>query len=278
MDLSSPLITSLLVVGGILLLAAFLMRRHQARNPQGRAPAKHMLEVAGWIAGVASCGLGIVQVFIEAAQPEHPPVPTAPPTAAAQRPSPPAAPGDAVPERTPTPSATPTEPLVSGGYRLEHSGIPLTIRNARNDTSCTPYLAVDFDGSPAGGEFPITRRVTDEDALTREQLESIDMTYEACFQANLVARQNTSVGLLRKGRENGPEQCAAAASGASISTLDIARDAGAEKVGFEVGAALCAITPTGRLARAVITNIAYEAGIDDDVPTVEFELTTWVRD
>ena len=34
MDLSSPLITSLLVVGGILLLAAFLMRRHQARNPQ----------------------------------------------------------------------------------------------------------------------------------------------------------------------------------------------------------------------------------------------------
>ncbi|GAA3754439.1 hypothetical protein GCM10022205_46840 [Spinactinospora alkalitolerans] len=170
-----------------------------------------------------------------------------------------------------------SSPSEMADYEEENSGIPLTIRSA-HDGSCVPYLAVDFDGSPSGGEFPITRRVGDEDDLTTAQLEAIDMRYVTCADGFLKVADGASVGLLRKGEEDGWRKCAAAASGASIGgSLEITDDARPADVGFEVGASLCAVTAEGRIARATITNIVYNAGYGDSLATVEFELATWKR-
>ncbi|WP_433223464.1 hypothetical protein [Microtetraspora malaysiensis] len=161
-------------------------------------------------------------------------------------------------------------------YQEERSGIPLTIRTAHDGSSCSPYIAIDFDGSASGGENPITRRVVNEDELTEAQKESADMFYITCSEAELRAAQSTSVGLLRMGKEAGPAQCAAAASGASLGNLRIDKNSKAKEEGFEPGASLCAVTPSGRVARATITKITY-AGSGGWIPTVEFDLTTWIR-
>lgn len=182
---------------------------------------------------------------------------------------------------SPGESATPTAPTTpeesSQGIVEENSGIPLTIRTAHDGTSCDPYIAIDFDGSPSGGENPITRVVTDKSSLSDAELEAADMTYVTCANAELRASQGTPVGLLRAGKENGPQECSAAASGSSIGNLRVDKPAKPENVGFEVGASLCAVTPSGRIARATITKITFNAGIANIIPTIEFELTTWIK-
>ncbi|ADG89781.1 MAG: hypothetical protein IRY84_01200 [Thermobispora bispora] len=276
--MNHPFLYVFLVLGCILLAVAIIMRVNRVRHPEDRRP--HPLEIGHWLAGMISCAVGLIPLLgggpnepIISDSPTHSPsrsvlvqgghVATSPGTGA---------------ENSADSGPAPSETSESGSYRLEHSGIPLTIRSAHDGRTCSPYIAVDFDGSPTGGDNPITRRVTNASELSQAQRDAIDMVYETCADANLIVRQNTSVGLLRKGAEAGPEQCAAAASAASLGSLNIEKGAGAEEVGFEVGAALCAITQTGRVARATITNIAYNAGIGNTIPTVEFELTTWVRE
>ncbi|NNG87593.1 hypothetical protein [Streptomyces cacaoi] len=152
----------------------------------------------------------------------------------------------------------------------------MAIRTAHDGSFCDPYIAIDFDGNPNGGEHPITRRVADEGDLSSEQLKATDMRYVTCAEAKLVAEEGASVGLLRKGERSGVKECAAAASGASIGgALDITDDAKPIDDGFEEGASLCAVTSQGTVARATIDRIVYNAGIADSIPTVEFKLTTW---
>jgi len=182
----------------------------------------------------------------------------------------------AEPITTPAPSASlPSEVRSTPTYRLEHKDVPLAIRSP--GTCESAYTVVDFDGDPFGDGPPITRRVVDWDALTSSEREAIDMYYETCVTAVLSVSPGSSVGLLRKGEaaeEVTAEQCAAAASGASIGgELRIDNSADARDAGFEVGASLCARTPQGRVAKATITHISYESGF----PAVEFTLTTWVR-
>jgi hypothetical protein len=153
--------------------------------------------------------------------------------------------------------------------------VPLAIRPA-GESCASAYTAVDFDGDPYAGSTPITLRVLDEDELSSPQLEAIDMRYSGCAgHAVFEVTQGALVGLLRKEETATAERCAQAASGASISGyLDIGDEREATDLGFEVGASLCAVTPTGRVARAKITRIIRP---DYDLPAVEFELTTWVR-
>jgi hypothetical protein len=165
------------------------------------------------------------------------------------------------------------EPTPGDGYELEHENIPLAIRTAG---ACGPYLAIDFDGDPTGMNGPITRRVTNESDLGSDELASIDMKYVTCSEGELLVSEGAAVGLLRKGEGDGPETCAAAASGASIGgSLNITKDNKPADAGFEEGASLCAVTAKGRLARATITKIVYNSGISNRIPSVEFKLTTW---
>ena len=125
----------------------------------------------------------------------------------------------AEPITTPAPSASlPSEVRSTPTYRLEHKDVPLAIRSP--GTCESAYTVVDFDGDPFGDGPPITRRVVDWDALTSSEREAIDMYYETCgIYATLSVRPGASVGLVRKtedGAEVTPEQCAAAASAASI--------------------------------------------------------------
>lgn len=280
MDLSKLFIPGL-AIGFVFLVTAIVMRRHRVRKPDAPELARHPLEVAGWIAGIIACATSIVGPIVGnsdggggGSTPVTKPtsVTEAPPTSA-----PSAMPNDVSKRSVATPDAPSASPLASVEYRIEHSEIPFTIRTANSGSSCSSYTAVDFDGNPDGGENPITRRVVNEEELTSSQRDAIDMAYLTCADAELVSKQKASVGLLRKGEEAGPEQCAAAASGASLGSLSIEENAKAEEVGFEPDASLCAVTSTGRVARATITKITYNSGIGDSIPTVEFKLTTWVR-
>ncbi|MGI5486291.1 hypothetical protein [Microtetraspora malaysiensis] len=129
--------------------------------------------------------------------------------------------------------------------------------------------------------------MTSTEILTEEKLRLVDerstamrspaasetpSMYETCPDAQLIVTQKDSVGLLRKGDDAGPEQCAAAASGASLGTLRIDKHANPE----EAGASLRAVTSTGCVARSTITKITYAGTYS--IPAVEFKLTTWVRE
>ncbi|WP_147304567.1 hypothetical protein [Thermasporomyces composti] len=99
---------------------------------------------------------------------------------------------------------------------MEHKDVPLAIRPPGG----CDHLAVDFDGDPFMNGTPITQRVADMSDLSPSEREAIDMYYETCgIYATLSVRPGASVGLVRKtedGAEVTPEQCAAAASAASI--------------------------------------------------------------
>ncbi|REF35128.1 hypothetical protein DFJ64_0499 [Thermasporomyces composti] len=183
---------------------------------------------------------------------------------------------------TPGPSTPPTEEPgpASTVYRVEHENVPLAIYSP--GTGCGDSIAVDFDGDPSGNGPPITRLVPDDDQddLSADERDAIDMYYTACgWDATLSVAAGAKVGLLSKteaGAQVTPERCAAAASGASIGgALRIDERADPEVAGFEVGASLCAVTPQGRVAKATITRITFD---DDHHALVRFTLTTWVRE
>lgn len=178
-----------------------------------------------------------------------------------------------------TPETTTPAAAGSGAaaYRVEYEDVPFAINHPGN--RCSDYIAVDFDGDPFGNGSSITQRVVDEDELSSSEREAIEMSYQTCGgRATLSVEQGATVGLLSKteaGAEVTPERCAAAASGASIGgALRIDKSAHPEEVGFEEGASMCAVTPEGRVAKAMITKIHYD---ENGYALVRFTLTTWVR-
>lgn len=93
----------------------------------------------------------------------------------------------------------------------------------------------------------------DDRDFSTAQLDAIDLTYSTCANAQLEVEKGAVVGLLREGAGADWRECAAAASGASIGTLEVNRESRPEDAGFVEGAAICALTDEGRVARAAIT-------------------------
>ncbi|MFG1694130.1 hypothetical protein [Nonomuraea sp. NPDC049309] len=219
--------------------------RHLPRQRGPNQPKKNLLEIASWICGIASVIFTALSNlvghshFILRATERDPDRERSGAHAA----------DAAQPRCARLDEPSPGHSRVCRGA----SGDPFTIRTAHHDgSSCNPHIAIDFDGSPSG-DSPITTRVIDEDELTTAQREAADRYYVTCRTAELRAAQTASIGLLRNGKNATPEQCAAAASSASIGNLGINKDAKPADIGFIEGSAICAVTPNNRLARATIT-------------------------
>lgn len=131
------------------------------------------------------------------------------------------------------------------------------------------YVSFESERAPKSG---VTDRIG---GLPSSERESVNLTYSLCGgRAQLAVYGDSYVGILREGEPDGAEECSVAARGSSIGQLGLRKRDEPELAGLVPGAHLCALTPSGRVSRATLVEMAYPGG--QTAPVLTFRLTTWV--